>query len=205
MIASSLKLDGYNYNHKRIYRIYKKLNLQLNTRNNKKKKIPAREKIYQLAEKRNEIWSLDFMQTSIKSSRVRTINIIDEYNREALAIEANNSIPSTKVIDILEKIINNQNRKPEAIRSDNGTEFTSREFADWASKKKIDLLFIQPGKPYQNCYIERFNGTYRSEILNKYIFDSIDELQEITDDWLIFYNNKRPHSSLGGLPPKRFK
>jgi len=108
------------------------------------------------------------------------------------------------VINFLDQIIGEQKRKLIAIRLDNGSEFTSYEFTNWAKNNDIMLFYIQAGKPYQNCYIERFNGTYRNEVLNKYIFDSIEELKEITEDWLIEYNYKRPHSSLGGLPPKIF-
>ena len=204
MIAASLKLDGIVFNHKKVYRVYNELNLNLNLRRKKRRKIPARKRIYEIAQNKDEIWSLDFVHNSIKSQNVRTINIIDEFNREVLDIKASSSLPSSKVVNILEEIIKNQKRKPDAFRIDNGTEFTSGKFINWANEKKIDLLYIEPGKPYQNCYIERFNGTYRREVLNKYIFNSVEELQQITDDCVFFYNNKRPHSSLNGLPPKLF-
>lgn len=204
MITASMKLDGKVFNHKKVYRLYTELNLSLNLRRKKRRKILARKRIYEIAQNQNEIWSLYFVHNSIKSKNVRTINIIDEFNREILDIKASKSIPSQKAIDVLEEIIKNQKRKPDAFRIDNGTEFTSAKFINWANEQKIDLLYIQPGKPYQNCYIERFNGTYRNEVLNRYIFNSIDELQQITDDWIFYYNNKRPHSSLNGLPPKLF-
>lgn len=204
MITASLKLDGNIFNHKKVYKLYTELNLNLNFRRKKRRKIPARKRIYEIAQNQNEIWSLDFVHNSIKSKNVRTINIIDEFNREVLDIKASNSLPSQKVIDVLEEIIKNQKRKPSAFRIDNGTEFTSEKFINWANENKIDLLYIQPGKPYQNCYIERFNGTYRNEVLNRYIFNSIEQLQQITDEWIFYYNNKRPHSSLNGLPPKLF-
>lgn len=147
---------------------------------------------------------MDFMASSVKLRKVRTLNVIDEYNREVLGIEINYSLPSTSVISFLEELIIRINQKPVAIRLDNGTEFTSGIFTDWAKDNDIDLFYIEPGKPFQNCYIERFNGTYRAEVLNKYSFDSIAELKAITKDWLFYYNHQRPHSSLGGVPPKLF-
>lgn len=203
MITAKLRLEGHHFNHKKVYRIYKKLKLNFK-KNSKSRKLPARKRILEIANKSNQIWSLDFMSGSVNNRRFRTLNVIDEFAREVLDIRVLRSIPSTAVIAILNQIITNQNRKPLALRIDNGSEFTSHEFTAWARDRDIALFYIQAGKPYQNCYIERFNGTYRNEVLNKYIFDSLDELKEITDDWLYEYNHKRPHSSLGGLPPKIF-
>ncbi len=95
--------------------------------------------------------------------------------------------------------------KPAAIRCDNGPELTSYDFTEWCKAKDIELRFIQPGKPDQNAFIERFNRTYREEVLNAYLFDSISEVREITDDWLGRYNEIRPHDALGSLPPARYR
>ena len=203
MIASKLKLEGHHFNHKKVYRIYKKLGLNFK-KNSKSRKLPARKKILEIANNSNQIWSLDFMSGSLRNKRFRTLNVIDEFNREVLDIKILNSIPSSCVVSVLNQIIADKRRKPLALRIDNGTEFTSYEFTTWAKNNDIALFYIQAGKPYQNCYIERFNGTYRNEVLNRYIFESLDEIRDITDDWLIEYNYKRPHSSLGGLPPKVF-
>jgi putative transposase len=203
MITAKLRLEGHSFNHKKVYRIYKKLQLNFK-KSSKSRKLPARKRILEIANNSNQIWSLDFMSGSVNNRRFRTLNVIDEFARELLEIKILRSIPSNAVIDILNRIIYNQGRKPLALRIDNGSEFTSYEFTDWAKSNDIALFYIQAGKPYQNCYIERFNGTYRNEVLNKYIFDSLDELKDVTDDWLYEYNYKRPHSSLGGLPPKIF-
>ena len=203
MITSKLKLEGHSFNHKKVYRIYKKLGLDFK-KGKKTRKIPARKKIFEIANNSNQIWSLDFMTGKILGRRFRTLNIIDEWAREALAIEIMVSIPSKVVIEVLQQIINFYQRKPIALRVDNGTEFTSYEFNHWAKDNEIALFYIQAGKPYQNCYIERFNGTYRREVLNKYHFASLNEAREITDDWLYEYNYHRPHSSLNNLPPKLF-
>lgn len=204
MIAAKLKLDGIKFNHKKVDRIYKKLELNLK-KNKKSRKLPARVRILEIAHNKNEIWSMDFMSGVTGNGRkFRTLNVIDEWAREGLTIEVLNSINSKKVIEILEKLIAFTKRKPNSIRIGNGSEFTSYEFTNWAKNNNITLFYIQAGKPYQNCFIERFNGTYRNEILNRYIFSSIDEIKEITEDWLVEYNYKRPHSSLGGLPPKAF-
>lgn len=204
MITAKLNLEGYEFNHKKVYRIYKDLRLGFN-KSKKSRKIPAREKIFEIANSSNQIWSLDFMSGRLTDrQKFRTLNIIDEFGRESLMINISSSIPSKEVINILTKIINYQSRKPLALRIDNGSELTSYEFANWANINNIALLYIQAGKPYQNCYIERFNGTYRREVLNKYLFANLNEAREITDDWLYEYNYQRPHSSLNNLPPKIF-
>ncbi len=204
MIAAKLRLEGYVFNHKKVYRICKSLNLNLGKKR-KSRKLPARKKILEIANNSNQIWSLDFMSgRTVNSSKFRTLNIIDEWAREALTIEVLKSIPSKKVIDVLDRVISARKAKPIALRSDNGSEFTSFEFVNWAKNKDIRLFYIQAGKPYQNCYIERFNGTYRREVLNRYIFEDLNEVRQITDDWLDEYNYKRPHSSLNNLPPKIF-
>jgi putative transposase len=204
MITAKLRLEGIIFNHKKVYRICQKLKLNLGKKQ-KSRKLPARKKILEIANNSNQIWSLDFMSGKIINNRkFRALNVIDEWAREALIIEILKSIPSKKVIDILEKIITLRNKKPIALRSDNGSEFTSHEFVNWAKNNNISLFYIQAGKPYQNCYIERFNGTYRREVLNRYLFANLNEVKQITDDWLYEYNYKRPHSSLGNLPPKIF-
>lgn len=150
------------------------------------------------------MWSLDFMTDTLYDGRkVRILNIIDDYNREALAMEADTSIPAKQVTQILERLVETHG-KPVSIRTDNGPEFISHRLMDWCHKNRIQMQFIQPGKPVQNSLIERFNGSYRKEILDAYVFYSLDELRAITREWMQEYNNYRPHDSLGGMTPTAY-
>ena len=111
----------------------------------------------------------------------------------ALGIEVATSIPSQRAIRVMDQLIE-LHGKPAALRLDNGSELTAHAFVDWAKDRQIDLRFIAPGKPNQNAFIERFNKTYRTEVLNAYVFESVEQVQEITDDWLTEYNEQRPHA-----------
>ena len=168
--------------------------------------MPQRERQPLLVEPRmNAVWALDFMRDTLYSGRVfRTLNVIDEANRGALGIDVAVSIPATRVTTFLAQMIDLHGR-PSAIRCDNGPELTSQTFTDWCKEQDIELRFIQPGKPDQNAYIERFNRTYREEVLSAYLFDSLDEVREITTEWLERYNEIRPHDALGSLPPARYR
>jgi putative transposase len=151
----------------------------------------------------NEIWALDFMADSLYGWRpFRTLNVIDEGNRQVLGIEVATSIPARRVIRVMEQLIEMYG-KPDAIRLDNGSELTSTAFTEWCEAQRIELRFIQPGKPDQNAYIERFNRTYRNEVLDAYV-DSIEQVREVTAHWLPEYNEERPHDSLGRVPPLTF-
>ena len=134
-------------------------------------------------------------------SKLRTFNVMDDYNREGLAIEVDRSLPSKRVIRALEQVIEWRG-KPAALRCDNGPEYISGEMVEWTSKKKITLLYIQPGKPTQNAYIERFNRTARHEWLDMHLFNSIEHAQLLATQWLWIYNNERPHSAIDGMTPK---
>lgn len=144
---------------------------------------------------------MDFMHDALYGGRkFRTFNVIDEANREALAIEIGTSIPSARVIRVLERLIDQYGR-PAAIRMDNGPEFTAMAFEEWCGQRAITRLYIEPGKPDQNAFCERFNRTYRDELLDAYLFASIEQVQLLTDEWLTDYNTERPHDSLGRVPP----
>ena len=154
--------------------------------------------------KPNQTWSIDFMtDTLISSRRFRTLNIIDDFNREALVIEAASSITGLRLTRILDKVASYRGH-PKQIRCDNGPELRSKALSEWAQQHQDNIRFIQPGKPTQNAIIERFNGTYHREVLNAYLFKSITHVQEITNKWLDEYNNVRPHASLGHVPPRLF-
>lgn len=146
---------------------------------------------------------MDFMSDSLIDGRtLRTFNVIDDYNREGLAIDVDLSMPSLRVIRSLEQVIEWRG-KPAAIRCDNGPEYLSGELVTWANKHKITIIYIQPGKPTQNAYVERFNRTVRHEWLNMYVFDSVEQAQMLATEWLWKYNNERPNMAIGGVPPKQ--
>ena len=129
--------------------------------------------------------------------------MVDDYNREALAIEVDLSLPAARVIRVLERIVAWRGY-PAKIRMDNGPEFISATLAEWADEHGVRLEFIKPGKPTQNSYVERFNRTYRTEVLNMYAFRRLSEVREITDNWIREYNEERPHDSLGDLTPSEY-
>lgn len=203
-MVDHLKNEGYGWNHKKIHRIYGELGL--NIRVKPKKRLPSRNpKPLQEPEEANISWSLDFMSDSLENGRkFRTLNIIDDFNREVLWIEIDTSLPSERVVRVLEMLALWRGY-PQQLRIDNGPEFISHKLADWATQFRVELAFIEPGKPAQNAYIERFNRTYREDVLDAYLFASIQEVQAITEEWLEEYNSVRPHDALGGLPPYQFK
>lgn len=195
-----LRAKGYRWNHKRVYRVY--TNLKLNIRRRAKKRLPARAKqqLFQ-PEKVNQVWSLDFMHDSLWDGRsYRLLNVIDDYNRQVLWIETDTSLPALRVIRVLEQLKESRGL-PEMIRVDNGPEFISKKLDNWCKQHNVTLAFIQPGKPTQNAYIERLNGSLRSELLNAYIFKTLDEVREKVAQWKYDYNHNRPHKSLGYQTP----
>ena len=199
-----LRNDGHIWNHKRVHRVYcaMKLNLQ---RKAKKRLITRVRQPLQASTELNHTWALDFMRDAMYDGRpFRTLNVIDESNREALRIECGTSIPSRRLVRVLEQLVEVYGA-PQAIRLDNGPEMTSEVFTDWAQKHGIRLLYIQPGKPNQNAFVERFNKSFREEVLNPNLFNSITQVQEAADDWMTDYNAYRPHESLGNIPPILFR
>jgi putative transposase len=199
-----LRLDGHGWNHKRVWRVYCQLKLNLPRRT--KKRLPRRERqTLEVPMQANALWSMDFMADTLYSGRrFRTFNVLDEGVREALAIEIDTSLRAERVIRVLEQL-KDWRGLPQAIRCDNGPEYTSQDLVDWCGDHGIELRYIQPGKPNQNAYIERFNKTYRTEVLDAHLFEDLDQVREITDTWLQRYNDERPHESLGNLPPSLYR
>ncbi|WP_411202392.1 IS3 family transposase [Vibrio vulnificus] len=195
-----LRRWGHGWNHKRIYRIY--CELKLNKRRKGKKRLPTRSpEPLNVPMVANQCWSIDFMSDSLQCGRrFRTFNVVDDFNREALAIEVDLSLPAQRVVRVLERIIAWRGY-PEKLRMDNGPEFISVTLATWAEEHDIKLEFIQPGKPTQNSYVERFNRTYRTEILDMYVFRTLNDVRELTENWIREYNEERPHDALNDLTP----
>ena len=191
------------WNHKRVYRVY--CVLKLNLRRKGKKRLPSRhpEKLA-VPMAANVCWSVDFMSDVLMSGqRFRTFNVLDDFNREALAIEVDTTLPAARVIRVLDRVTAWRGC-PAKLRLDNGPEFVSVALADWAETHGVELEFIQPGKPTQNSFVERFNRTFREEVLDFYVFSRLNEVREITEDWLKQYNELRPHEALGNLTPSEY-
>lgn len=195
-----LRRKGLKWNHKRVYRIYTAM--KLNIRRRAKKRLPSRVKNpLVVPETINQVWSIDFMSDSLWDGRkFRLLNIVDDYNREILAIEAETSIPASRVITTLD-MLKECRGLPLRLRMDNGPEFISHKLDEWARENGVELLFIQPGEPTQNAYIERCNGSIRRELLNAYIFNSLNEVREKTEEWMVDYNYHRPHQALNFKSP----
>ena len=200
MCYHRLRNQGFSWNHKRVYRVYTAM--KLNIRRRAKKRLPARAKqqLFQPSQA-NQVWSLDFMHDSLWNGKTfRLLNIIDDFNRQVLAIEADTSIPSLRVIRVLERL-KEVRGLPGMLRVDNGPEFISQKLNVWYKENKIDLAFIQPGEPTQNAFIERFNGSLRRELLNAYVFKNMSEVKEKTFQWMVDYNENRPHKALNYKTP----
>ena len=193
-------VKGFKWNHKRVYRIYCELELNLRIKPKRRLYREEPEKL-SVPETINEVWSMDFMHDQLSDGRCfRTFNVIDDFNREGLGMEIDFSLPALRVVRVLDRIIEWRG-KPQIIRSDNGPEYIGHVLANWAEKNGIQLQFIQPGNPQQNAYVERFNRTVRYDWLNQYIFETIEEVQNAATKWLWTYNNERPNMALGGITP----
>ncbi len=199
-----IRNTGIVINHKRVHRVYKQLGLAL--RRKVKKRLPARRKetLVQPA-LMHDTWSIDFVSDALTNGRkFRSFNIIDDYNREVLFIETDYSIKSSRVLWVLNHLVH-KNRAPKKIRMDNGPEFIARIATQWSMVHGIEFKYTQPGKPTQNAYIERFNRTYRQDVLDSYLFESIEEVREINEQWMLDYNHYRPHDALDGMSPIMWK
>lgn len=198
-----LRLQGSRWNHKRVYRVYcaRRLNLPRRT----KRRIPHRVRRSLVTPPvLNQTWALDFMADALYDRyRFRALTIIDEGNREGLAIDVGRSIPAWRVIRVLEELIALHGR-PAALRMDNGPELTAQAFVDWCEERRMAPHFIQSGRPDQNAFIERLNRSYRTAALDAYLVESLAEVRTLTERWLVVYNRERPHDSLGRVPPLTF-
>ena len=183
-------------NHKRVYRLYREEGLAMRRRKRKRFRAEARVPLA-LPKTANEVWTMDYTHDELASGRkFRTLNLMDGYTREALAIEVDTSLPGLRVVRVLERL-RERRGTPAAIQVDNGTEFTSRVVDQWAYQHGVALHFIERGKPTQNALIESFNGKFRDECLNQNWFTDLADARRIIEAWRVDYNTVRPHSSLG--------
>ena len=198
-----LRREGYVANHKRVYRLYQQGHLALR-RKGRKRLAAFRRVPLGVPVRANQVWAMDFTQDTLADGRkFRTLNIVDVYTRECRAIEVDTSLAGARVVRVLERL-GEAHGTPERIIIDNGPEFTSKALDAWAYAGKIDLAFIQPGRPMENGYIESFNGKFRDECLNCHWFISLEDARQMIEAWRCDYNQARPHSSLGQLTPSAF-
>ena len=201
MLNGALRLEGWCLNHKRTYRLYKEEKLDLRPKHRKRLRSESRGPLAPAAAV-NEIWNLDFTSDRLCDGRsFRTLNVIDLFTRRCLSIETDTSLSSERVVRVLDVLVQQQG-KPKLLRIDNGPEFRGQKLDQWARKVGVELHFIEPGKPTQNGHIESFNGRFREECLNQEWFTTLKEARHIIEEWRVGYNTRRPHSSLGYLPPE---
>lgn len=195
-----LRREGEPWNHKRVLRIYRKMELHLKRKGKKRLPKRVRAELY-VPQLPDTVWSADFVSDALNTGRrYRTFNIADDFNREAVHIEIDTSITSERLVRVFERI-KTERGLPQVLRTDNGPEFLGETFIQWSKDAGMAIQYIQPGKPNQNAYIERFNRTYREEVLDRHLFTSLDDVREATYWWMLEYNEERPHDALDDLTP----
>ncbi len=203
-ITDLLHREGSKVNIKRVHRIWKREGLQISRRKVRKRHRGPKGEVLKRATHPNHVWSYDFMEDRMdRGGKLRILTVLDEYTRESLAIRVGRSAPAAAVIETLEWLVLLRGA-PAHIRSDNGPEFVAEAVRSWLSRHGCETIFITPGSPWENPFIESFNGSFRDECLNMELFTSVREAQAIAEHWRIEYNTLRPHSSLGGRTPSEF-
>jgi putative transposase len=199
-----IRRRGHGWNHKRVHRVY--CGLRLNRRRMGKKRLPSRTPApLAMPGRMNQSWSMDFMSDALwNGRRFRTFNVVDDFNREALCIEIDLNLPAARVIRTLDRIAAWRGY-PARVRMDNGPEFIAVATAEWAEQHEVALEFIEPGKPMQNGFIERFNRSYREGVLDMYVFKTLEEVRERTESWMRDYNEELPHDALDDLTPVEYR
>jgi len=190
-------------NHKRVYRLYRQADLAVRKR--RKGRRPNNERVPLVAAARvNQTWSMDFVSDSLcNGRRIKLLTVADDFSHECVTIAVDFGIGGEYVTRLLDEAARFRGY-PQAIRTDNGPEFVSRAFLGWLQRHRIEHILIQPGRPMQNGYIESFNGKFRDECLNEHWFETLMQAREIVRVWAQDYNEVRPHSSIGRIPPRRF-
>lgn len=202
-ITALLRDQGWRVNHKRVERLWRREGLKVPKKQPKRRRLWFNDGscIRLRPQYRDHVWTYDFVQDRTHDGRaVRMLTVVDEYSRECLAIDVERRLDSQDVLNRLTELFTRRGA-PKYIRSDNGSEFTAKAVRQWLKRLKVGTLFIEPGSPWENGYIESFNGKLRDELLNGEIFETLNEAKVLIEQWRIHYNRKRPHSSLGYRPP----
>jgi putative transposase len=196
--------EGWRVNHKRVYRLYCQEGLGLRKRVPRRRRACLKRELRPQAAEKNECWSMDFMSDQLfDGRRIRVLTLVDNHTRESLAIHVAQRIRGMEVVEVLERV-SKEHGKPRTIRVDNGPEFISKDVDLWAYWNHVTLDFSRPGKPTDNAYIESFNARFRLECLNEHWFMSMEDAREKVEEWRRDYNQNRPHSSLGNVPPEEY-
>lgn len=200
-VTALLKRQGWQVNAKRIHRLWKQAGLQQRRRKRYKRRLGAAAERLQRATRPNHVWSYDFLSVGTeRGGKLRILAVIDEFTRECLALFVARSISSKRVIHLLRWLFATR-ATPQYLRSDNGPEFVARNVQDWLQGEKCQTLYIRPGSPWENGFIESFNGKLRAECLDRWLFGGVRDTQQIVEAWREEYNLHRPHSALGFLSP----
>ena len=203
-ITALMQRDGHNVNHKRIERLWRQEGLQLPRRKTVKRRYGEQGEVKRRAEYPNHVWSYDFTEDRTeRGQKVRVLTVLDEFTRECLMTLAARSIPSARVLDVLKWLFATRG-VPEHLRSDNGSEFIANKIKAWLHTSGCQTIYIEPGHPWENPFIERFIGTLKRECLDRYLFDTVAEAQYLIEQWRDEYNRHRPHSSLDYLTPVEY-
>jgi putative transposase len=204
-ITVLMQKEGWKVNKKRIQRLMRILGLQVKQKARKRRRLGLSTGVRRRAEYPNQVWTWDLIQDQTAEGRtLKCLTVLDEYTRESLRIRVDRSLTSGEVLRELQELIQEYGI-PQHIRSDNGPEFIAQAIQSWLREQKIATLYIHPGEPWENPYIESFHGKFRDECLNRELFTSLLEAQLIIEDWRKEYNQTRPHSSLGYRTPREFK
>jgi len=203
-VTALLRREGSQVNHKRVHRLWKAEGLQVRRKRRRRRRAGPKGEVLKRSEHPNHVWTYDFLEDRTeRGGKLRILAVLDEYTRESLAIRVASSFPSESVVEVLEWLFLARGA-PEHIRSDNGSEFTANVIRTWLDQKGSDTIYITPGSPWENPFIESFNGSLRDECLNMELFISLNEAREIVENWRRDYNDLRPHSSLGYKTPSEF-
>jgi len=199
-----LQREGWQVNHKRVYRLYREDGLQMRPRKHRRHVTACRRMEREVAMEQNDGWSMDFMSDELfDERRIRLLTIVDNFSRESLAIEVDQRIGGQRVVEVLMQL-GKERGLPKTIRVDNGPEFTSKRLDQWAYLNGVELDFSRPGKPMDNGLIEAFNGRLRQECLNESWFLSLEDAREKVEAWRMDYNRERPHGALGNMAPLEY-
>ena len=202
-VTALLQSEGFRVNHKRIERLWRREGLKVSQKQPKRKRLWFNDgSCVRLSSRyKNHVWSYDFVHDrTCNGKAIRMLTVLDEHTRECLAIVVDRKLNSQNVMDVLSQLFI-EHGTPQYIRSDNGPEFIAKQLRWWLKRHKINTLFIEPGSPWENGYIESFNGKLRDELLKREVFDTLFEAQVLIERWRLEYNTVRPHSSLGYRPP----
>ena len=199
-----LQREGWNVNHKRVYRLYYQEGLGMRKRPPRRRVACIKRNLRPVASKKNECWSMDFVSDQLYDGRrIRVLTLVDNHTRESLALHVGQRVRGQDVVRVREGVVDEHGR-PKAIRVDNGPEFISKDLDMWAYWNKVKLDFSRPGKPTDNAFIESFNARFRMECLNEHWFLTLEDAAEKIESWRRDYNEHRPHSSLGNVAPAEF-